>query len=240
MRAGGSRANTPWRRLAREKMLRATRTAVSPAATWSKVTRISSTSSSSVSSSTSLIARERAIGAARRLSGRRPSPLPPTTTSVPPPSNISRISPRSRNTDCAAPLWAASGSLARAACSSVATSASSLRRSAESAPSGASTASCSGVGRCAGARAWMVTASELEYLTVLQHARPMASRAFLDLLHRQFDLAGLQVRNPYLGVEVELGEFLGKHGRAQVLRNLGQLAFLVRERGFDDQYFQVA
>jgi len=61
-----------------------------------------------------VIARERETGVGRRLSGRRPSPVPPTTTSVPPPSNISSTSPRSRKTECFAPLCAASGSLPRA------------------------------------------------------------------------------------------------------------------------------
>src|SRR6185369_14910584 len=237
MRAGGSLANTPCCRLASEKMLRATRTAVSPAATWSKVTRMSSTSSSRAISSASLIARARATGVGRRLSGRRPSPVPPTTTSVPPPSNISRTSPRSRNTERAAPLCAASGSLPRAACSSAATSDNSRRRSAESAPNGASTASCSGVARKAGV---LVTASELEYLPVLQHARPVAARAFLDLLHRQFDFPGLQVRDPDLRIEVELGQFFSEHRRAQVLRDLGQLALLVRKRSLHDQDLQIA
>src|SRR5687768_215772 len=235
MRDGGSSANTPWRRLASEKLLRATRAMVSPAATWLKVTMMSSTSSSSVSSSSSLMARERAIGLARRLSGWRPSPVPPTTTSVPPPSNISRISPRSRNTECFAPLCAASGSLPRAARSMRATSASSRRCSADSGPSEAMLDSCSAVARSDTGRAWRLTASELENLAVLQHAGPVAARAFLDLLHRQLDLAGLEVRDPDLRVEVELGKLLGEHRRAEVLGDLGELALLVGERGLDDQ-----
>src|SRR5690349_7408982 len=81
---------------------------------------------------------------------------------------------------------------------------------------------------------------ELQDKIVLQHLRPELARAFLDLEHGRLDLAGLQVRDVDLGLELELLELGGKRRWAQMTRYLGELALLVRERGLDDQELEVA
>src|SRR5262245_40923175 len=129
--------------------------------------------------------------------------MPPTTTSVPPPRNMSSSSPCSRNSALADASRPANGSLPRAKRSTTEASASSRRRAGPRLPSGARADSCSGVARCVSGRPGVSTRSELEYLPVLQHARPVGAGAFLDLLHGELDLAGLQVRDPDLGIAVE-------------------------------------
>src|SRR6185295_16842417 len=98
--------------------------------------------------------------------------------------------------------------------SSVATAASSFRRAADSDPSGTSSESCSGVARrepgCNSGRAALVIGSELEQLAVLQHPRPDAAGDRLDFLHRELDLARLEVRDPDLGPALELRELVGE------------------------------
>src|SRR6185503_15077080 len=170
-----------------------------------------------------------------RLSACRPSPLPPTTTSEPPPWKASSNSPPSRNTDWPAARLA-SGSEPRGARSMNARSASSASRSGERPASGARRASWALLARAS----WAGRMLELEHQVVLQHLRPVLARALLDLEHGRLDLARLEVRDVDLGVDLQLGEFLGERRRAQVARHLGELALLVRERGLDDQELEVA
>src|SRR5258708_707156 len=245
MCAAGSCAKAPLLKVLRENapvMRRAslrtarpiTEPSPEPPATWSQVARISSTSSSTESRSTSVIALLRPMRGFWRLSAWRVSSLPPTTTRVPPPSYASSSSPWIRKTDCAPFIRSFSGSLPRAPRSTTATWASSARRSGDRLASGVSVASCSGV-----ARAVWAFMLELEDQIVLQHARLERARALLDLEHGRLDLAGLHVRDVDLGVALELRQLLGEHRRAQVARNLGELAFLVGERGLDDEVLEV-
>ena len=50
---------------------------------------------------------------------------------------------------------------------------------------------------------------------------------------------GFEVGDVDLGAALELGQLLGERRRAQVARDLGELALLVRERGLDDQDLEV-
>src|SRR5262245_31655311 len=84
-----------------------------------------------------------------------------------------------------------------------------------------------------------IVASELEHLVVLQHARAVLSRVFLDFLHRELDLAGLQMRDIDLGAALELGELLRQHARAKVLRDDRELLLPVAERRLYDQVPEV-
>ena len=68
-------------------------------------------------------------------------------------------------------------------------------------------------------------ALELEHQVVLQHARPMGPGGLLDLEHRRLDLARLEVRDVDLGVALELLQLLREHHRAEVARDLGEVAF---------------
>src|SRR5712664_120864 len=81
---------------------------------------------------------------------------------------------------------------------------------------------------------------EFQHQIVLQHARPERAGALLDLLHGRLDLARLHVRDEDLGIALELGELLGQRLRAEVARDLREMALLVGARGLDDQEFEVA
>src|SRR4029078_10111322 len=82
-------------------------------------------------------------------------------------------------------------------------------------------------------------ALELQHQVVLQHLRPELAGALLDLQHGRLDLAGLEVRDVDLRGPLELLELVGQRRGATVAGGFGQLAFLVRERGLDDQEPQV-
>src|SRR5262245_45791669 len=81
--------------------------------------------------------------------------------------------------------------------------------------------------------------SELEDMVVLQRARPQVAGQLVYFLHRELDLAGLEMRDIDLRRALELRQLLGEHGRAQVQRELGEPAVLVGKRGLDDEELQV-
>src|SRR5438477_585345 len=97
MCGAGSCASAPLFRLERAKARVMKRE--SPRTAWSQVASVSSISSSSASTSTSVMALLRRIGWRRRLSAWQPSPLPPTSTRVPPPWKASSSSPCRRNSE---------------------------------------------------------------------------------------------------------------------------------------------
>src|SRR5262249_19642753 len=62
---------------------------------------------------------------------------------------------------------------------------------------------------------------------------------FLDFLHRELDLAGLQMRDIDFRAPLQLGELLRQHARTQVLRDDRELPFPVAERRLYDQVLEV-
>jgi hypothetical protein len=70
-------------------------------------------------------------------------------------------------------------------------------------------------------------------------SRPEITGAGLDFGHCQLDLAGLQMTDVDLGIDLQLLQLFRQQARAQVLRDLGKPPLRVRESGFDQQVAKI-
>src|SRR5262245_5808517 len=188
-------------------------------------------SSSVRMSSMSVIALAEANGILRPI-GYRASEVAPTTTSELPLPRISASSPFRRNTSWPPTPLTRNGSRVLLTRSTTHSSASSVRRCVDSAERGSSPLST-----------WRLTFGvdmlELDHLDVLQHPRPILPGVFLDFLHRELDLPRLEVGDEDLAAPLELGELLGEHARAEVLRHDREALLAVAECALDDQVLEV-
>src|SRR5215470_1934832 len=192
---------------------------------------MSSRSSSMRMSSMSVIALAEANGVLRPI-GCRASEVAPTTTSELPLPRMRASSPFSRNTSWPPTPLTRNGSRVLLTRSTTHSSASSVRRCVDSAERGSSRLSTCRL-------TFAVDMLELDHLVVLQHPRPVLPGVLLDFLHRELDLPRLEVGDEDLAAPLQLGELLGEHARAEVLRHDCEALLAVAERALDDQVLEV-